>query len=86
MLFMVIERFRDPRLVRERFAAKGRMVPDDVTYRGSWIDPVRGWCYQLMEAAGRADLQPWIDAWSDIVEFDVIGVETSADYWARFGA
>jgi len=82
MLFMIIERFRDPALVRARFLARGRMVPGDVTYHASWIDPARNRCYQLMEAEDAARLAPWLNAWSDIVEFDIVPVKTSADYWA----
>ena len=82
MLFMVIERFRDPALVRARFLERGRMVPDDVTYHASWIDPARARCYQLMEADAAVRLQPWVDAWADIVEFEIVPVKTSADYWA----
>jgi len=84
MLFMVIEQFidGDPLPVRARFQQRGRMLPDGVTYRGSWIDPKRARCFQVMEAADARALQPWLDAWSDIVQFDVIPVVPSADYWA----
>jgi len=84
MLFMVIEQFRngDPLPVRTRFQEHGRMLPDGVTYHASWIDPTRARCFQLMEAADADALQPWLDAWSDIVQFEVIAVLTSADYWA----
>ena len=52
VLFMVIEDFRngDPKPVHDRFVARGRMLPERVTYHGSWIDPVRARCYQVMEA------------------------------------
>ena len=84
MLFMVIEQFRDgdPRPVRTRFQQRGRMLPDGVTYHASWIDAERGRCFQVMEAADTGALQPWLDAWSDIVQFEVIPVLASADYWA----
>jgi hypothetical protein len=83
MLFMVIEHFRngEPQPVHERFARRGRMLPDGVTYHGSWIDPDRGRCFQVMEADGAAPLEPWISAWSDIVDFEVVPVLTSADFW-----
>jgi len=84
MLFMVIERFHDgdPQPVHERFVRRGRMVPDGVAYHASWIDPERARCFQLMEADGAAALEPWISAWSDIVDFEVVPVLTSADFWA----
>jgi len=83
MLFMVIEQFNnaDPLPVRERFEQRGRMLPDDVAYINSWIDPARGRCFQLMEAPDATALAPWIAAWSDLVEFDVVPVMTSASYW-----
>jgi hypothetical protein len=86
MLFMVIEQFRDgdPQPVRARFLECGRMLPDNVTYHASWIDPARARCFQVMEATDAAALQPWIDAWADVVRFEVIPVLASADYWSSF--
>jgi hypothetical protein len=85
MLFMVIEQFRDgdPLAVRTRFRERGRMLPDGVTYHASWIDPSRARCFQVMEAADVDALQPWLDAWNDLVEFEVIPVLPSADFWAK---
>jgi len=84
MLFMVIEQFRggDPQPVHDRFTERGRMLPDEVKYHGSWIDPDRLRCFQLMEADSASALQPWIDEWRDLVDFDVVPVLTSADFWA----
>ena len=84
---MVIEHFRnsDSKTVHDRFMARGRMLPDGVTYHASWIDPERARCYQVMEAENADALQPWIDAWNDIVDFKVVPVLTSADYWASIG-
>lgn len=83
MLYMVIERFRhgDPQPVHDRFVRHGRMLPDEVTYHASWIEPERARCFQLMEAAAPAALEPWLAAWRDIVDFDVVPVVTSAEYW-----
>lgn len=83
MLFIVIEQFRngDPRPVRERFDQRGRMLPEGVAYVNSWIDPRRARCFQLMEAPSESSLEPWIAAWTDLVEFEVVPVVTSADYW-----
>jgi hypothetical protein len=84
MLFMVIEQFRDgdPLPIRARFQKRGRMLPDGVAYRASWIDAARARCFQVMEADDAAALQPWLDAWADIVEFELIPVQPSDDYWA----
>lgn len=85
MLFMVIERFRngDPLPVRTRFRERGRMLPNGVTYHASWLDPSQARCFQVMEADDVAALQPWLEAWNDIVEFEVIPVLPSAEYWAN---
>lgn len=84
---MVIERFRgkDPGPIGERFARCGRMMPPGVEYRASWIDAAQARCFQVMEAPDERALRPWLDAWSDLVEFEVVPVETSAEYWSRAG-
>ena len=84
MLVMVIERFRggDPKPVGERFRRCGRMLPDGVVYHASWIDREGGRCFQLMEAARPELLQDWISRWDDLVDFEVIPVQSSAEFWA----
>jgi hypothetical protein len=81
MLFMVIERFKDTRQVGERFLRQGRMLPDNVTYHASWIESDTGRCFQLMEAPSRESLEPWLRAWVDLMEFEVVPVVTSAEFW-----
>jgi len=85
MLFMVIERFKrgDPRPIGERFKQKGRMMPEGVTYHASWLDPEAMRCFQVMEAADRQSLDVWIARWDDLVDFEVVLVVTSAEFWAR---
>ena len=78
MRFMVIERFRDTAAVYARFAEKGRMIPEGVTYVNSWVAADGSHCYQLMDCERQQDLQPWIDAWSDLVDFEVVPVTDSA--------
>jgi hypothetical protein len=84
MLFMVIERFRggDPTAVRMRFLERGRMLPDGVSYRASWIDPAAVRCFQLMEAADASGLEPWLRAWDDLIDFEIVPVVTSQEFWA----
>jgi hypothetical protein len=50
MLFMIIEHFKNVSAIGERFRAKGRMLPEGVTYQASWVDSRRLRCFQLMEA------------------------------------
>lgn len=87
MLFMVIERFKggDWRAVGARFRARGRMMPEGsgAAYVASWLSTDGRVCYQLMEAPSRGSLDEWIANWSDLVEFEVIEVETSAEFWRK---
>lgn len=81
MQYMIIEKFR-PGKVRElyeRFAEKGRMLPEGVKYVDSWINEPVTICYQLMEAEDPSQLQGWIDNWNDVAEFEVIPVISSAE-------
>ena len=78
---MVIEHFRggDPRPVYSRFREQGRLAPDGLNYVGSWVTPDLQHCYQVMECEDRVLLDEWINAWSDLVEFEVIPVVTSRE-------
>ncbi len=86
MLFMVIENFKagNPKPIGERFARNGRMLPEGVTYYGSWLDPAKARCFQVMEAKNRDALGIWIDRWSDLIDFEIVPVLTSEEYWATF--
>ena len=87
MLLMVIETFKngDPQPIRERFLRDGRMLPEGVVYHASWIDPANARCFQVMEANDVAMLDAWTCRWSDLVDFEIVPVLTSQEYWARFG-
>jgi hypothetical protein len=85
MLFMVIERFKDgdARPIDERFKLSGRMLPEGVTYHASWVDAGGTRCFQIMEAPNAESLNAWITRWQDLVEFEIVPVLTSADFWAK---
>jgi hypothetical protein len=85
MLFMVVERTPKDSVqaVGERFREKGRMLPDGVSYEASWLNDDGSVCYQIMEAGNRAQLDAWISRWSDLVQFEVVPVLTSAEFWAK---
>ncbi|MCG3124904.1 MAG: hypothetical protein GIKADHBN_03410 [Phycisphaerales bacterium] len=89
MLFMVIEKFRggSPDAVGERFRARGRLVPASsaIEYVDSWMAADGSRCYQLMRAPAAEALTPWMDAWSDLVEFEVVLVQSSAEFWSGRG-
>jgi hypothetical protein len=40
-------------------------------------------CFQVMDATDRATLDAWIAQWSDLVEFEVVPVLTSQEFWTR---
>jgi hypothetical protein len=82
---MVIERFKqgDPVPVYRRFRDRGRLAPEGVTYINSWVDVSLERCYQVMETNDRRLLDQWMANWSDLVDFEVHPVITSADAAAR---
>ena len=85
MLFMVIEHYHDgdPLPVYRRFRDRGRLMPDGVVYVASWVDEPMARCFQVMEAPDRDGIDAWISHWTDLVDFDVIPVITSAEAAAR---
>ncbi len=87
MLFMVIEQFRggDPAPVYRRFREHGRLAPEGLVYVSSWVTEDLTRCYQVMECDDRALLDEWIARWSDLVEFTVLPVVTSAEAAGRVG-
>ena len=81
---MVIEHSKDGDVhgIGERFRQRGRMLPEGVIYLASWVDSLNARCFQIMEAPERESLNPWIAAWDDLVDFEVVPVQTSAEFWA----
>lgn len=53
-------------------------MPDGIEYRGSWVTADLRRCFQVMECADRGLLDEWIANWSDLTDFEVIPVLTSA--------
>jgi len=84
---MVIETFQggDPNPVGERFRLQGRMLPEGVVYLASWMEASGARCFQIMEAPDRISLDSWSKHWNDLVDFEIIPVLTSNDYWATLG-
>jgi len=85
MLFMVIEHFKqaDPKPIGERFRQSGRMMPDGLTYHASWVDVTGACCFQIMEAPHRELLDAWITRWEDLVEYEIVPVLASAEFWEQ---
>jgi hypothetical protein len=78
---MIVERFRngDPTPVYRRFREQGRLAPEGLKYVSSWVTADLATCYQVMECDDRKLLDVWISRWSDLVEFEVVPVVTSAE-------
>ena len=84
---MVIEHFKpgSTALIGERFQRDGRMLPAGVTCHASWVDSSGARCFQIMEAANPDLLRSWASQWDDLIEFEIVPVLASADFWARAG-
>ena len=80
-LYMVIEHFKnnDPVPVYRRFRDRGRLAPEGVMYISSWIDTDLAYCYQVMDTDNLVLLEEWMAYWSDIIDFEVHPVITSAE-------
>jgi hypothetical protein len=85
MLFMVIERYKngDAKPIGERFGRDGRMMPEGVVYHASGVDLADARCFQLMEAPNPESLAAGKSRWDDLVDFEVIPVLASADFWSK---
>jgi len=81
MIFMVIEHFRPGRApeVYRRFRESGRMAPEGLRYVASWVDMDYKRCFQVMETEDEALFKQWTANWSDLVDFEIVPVRTSAD-------
>jgi hypothetical protein len=78
---MIVEHFRngDAMPVYRRFRERGRLAPAGLNYVSSWVNSDLTRCYQTMEAPNRVLLEQWMESWSDLVEFEVHPVITSAE-------
>jgi uncharacterized protein DUF3303 len=86
MQYMIVETFvSGPAPVYARFRARGRMAPDGLQYVSSVVSEDGRRCWQLMECDDRAQLDEWMRHWSDLVEFEVVPVISSADAAKQFG-
>jgi len=88
MLYMIIERFRPGQApaVYRRARERGRMMPPGLSYVSSWVEPDFSRCFQVMECGDPGLLRQWMEAWEDLVEFEVVPVITSSEAAERLGA
>jgi len=74
LLFMVIERLKDPKAVYRRVREKGRMLPEGLKYIGSWVEAGYNRCFQLMECDDAGLFEKWVVQWRDLVDFEIVPV------------
>ena len=81
MLFMIIEHFHDknPKPLYKRFQEKGRMMPEGLTYVGSWVEANFSRVFQLMECDNMSAIQEWVLVWGDLADFEIVPVVASKD-------
>ena len=71
--YMVIETFlHGPEPVYARYASKGRMLANGLTYCDSWLANDGCRCFQLMETENAETFDQWTIHWVDIVDFEII--------------
>jgi hypothetical protein len=77
MKYMVIETFRPGcrASIYERFREKGRMLPEGLRYLDSWVEKDGNRCFQLMETDTPKLFESWMEAWSDLVTFEIVELE-----------
>jgi Protein of unknown function (DUF3303) len=80
MLFMIVETFknRDAKPIYQRFLDRGRLMPEGLEYKGSWVEANFNRCFQLMECEDAALLQEWVYEWRDLVDFEIVPVVESS--------
>ena len=81
MLYLVVETFKPgcTDAIYTRLATQGRMFPEGLHYVESWVDKSRSKCFQLMRTDDATLFDRWTAAWSDLVSFEVVEVQSSAE-------
>jgi hypothetical protein len=79
VLYIVLERFKTPGGLDVYRRAKdlGRLMPEGLEYVSSWVDLEFTRCFQLMKTENRDLLEQWVSRWNDLVDFEVIPIQTS---------
>lgn len=79
MTYLVIERFFPDKVkvLYQKFAEQGRMLPEGVVFVQSWIDEKVEICYQIMESDSIEKLWQWALLWKDYADFEIIPVINS---------
>lgn len=56
-------------------------MPEGLEYVSSWVDLEFTTCYQLMRTDDVSLFAAWVEAWEDLVDFEIVPVK-----WRRCGA
>jgi hypothetical protein len=85
MLYMVIEHFKPGAAseIYRRFREQGRLMPDGLDYVSSWISDDLTTCWQVMETDDRSKFELWTRNWTDLMDFEIVPVRTSAEIRAN---
>ena len=59
------------------------MLPEGVVYHSSWVDVTGTCCFQIMESPSSELLNTWVRHWNDLIDFEIIPVLPSNDFWAN---
>jgi hypothetical protein len=59
------------------------MLSEGTSYMGSWVAADGTRCSQLMEADHPDSLDEWTARWADVVDFEIVPVLTSDEFWSR---
>ena len=65
--------------VYRRFRERGRLAPKGLRYVASWVTADLRQCFQVMECEDPRLLEEWTSRWSDLVDFEILPVVSSAD-------
>jgi len=73
MKYMVVEHFLNNSKdeIYQRFAEKGRMLPDGLHYIDSWLSTDANICFQLMETDDHKLFDQWTIHWKDLTRFEI---------------
>lgn len=80
MLFMLAGEFKikDRDAVEKRFLEKGVVPPEGIKVIGQWSAPKQR-SFQVVETDDYILLGRWVHEWSDIVNVDIIPINTFED-------
>ncbi len=81
MRYMVVERFKNgaAKAIYKRARERGRMLPVGLEYVDGWVSAKLDVCFQLMDCENESLFAEWFRSWSDLTEFEVVPVVSSAE-------